>query len=318
MGGTSRTYLQWREEHNRRGWDKDDPGPFDMERFLMDHGRRVCRNSLVLEPGTVYRGRVIEDAVFDEEGKLRYLCRCRACGDCRWISRYSLPRIPEGSCLHCSPRDANHLKHFKARYPDYEPGSRIGELTVVRSERRQVPGTKRIERMVLVRCSCGAEPHWVLFSNLHSGKTTRCNSCAKRKASGSYVKKYSAYADVCPDPKHRRRLLNRIAACEQRCGNPRCRQYADYGGRGIKCMFASRREYLAYLMSLDGWDNPDLDIDRIDNDGNYEPGNLRFATRTQNVGNRRVVRELQKEIELLRARVRSLECGSEPQVHGKD
>ena len=303
--------MQWREEHNRCGWSKDDPRPYDLKRFFMEAGKKVRSDTLILEPGTLYRGRIIRDMAFDDRGRGQYLCECSKCGALRWISIYSLRRIPTDACQHCSVRDPSHLKSFRPRYADYEPGTKIGELTVIRSARLRVHGTKRIERMVLVQCSCGAEPYWVLFSNLHNGRTTRCNTCAKKKASQSYVKLYSSYADVCPEPAHRRRLLNRIAAVEQRCNNPHCRSYEDYGGRGIQCKFADRRAFLAYLISLDGWDNPDLDLDRIDNNGNYEVGNLRFVTKSQNNYNRRRVSELQAEVKKLRARIRSLECGAE-------
>lgn len=98
----------------------------------------------------------------------------------------------------------------------------------------------------------------------------------------------SKYAFV---PKmHRRKMYNRVRDAVRRCTDPRNKDYMRYGGRGITVYPAwqeDRRLFARYLMTLDGWDNPDLTIDRIDNDGNYEPGNLRFVTQTENRRNRK-------------------------------
>jgi hypothetical protein len=170
---------------------------------------------------------------------------------------------------------------------------------------------------VRVQCSCGAPPHRVEGSNLRRGKSTRCNACAKVQ-SARWRKNYYAYADVVPDTEHRRRLLNRISACLNRCHNPRDRGYRNYGGRGIyvhKPWRSSRREFLRYLVTLEGWDQPDLELDRINVDRGYEPGNLRFITRTENAGNRRKVQTLQQRIAELEARLRHYERGASVPLH---
>ena len=73
-----------------------------------------------------------------------------------------------------------------------------------------------------------------------------------------------------------------------RCTNPNKTRYKDYGGRGIKVCdewVDSYSAYEAYMMALPGFDL-ELQIDRIDNDGNYEPGNVRWVTRKVNMNNR--------------------------------
>jgi hypothetical protein len=71
----------------------------------------------------------------------------------------------------------------------------------------------------------------------------------------------------------------------QRCGNPRCRRYANYGGRGIS-ICERWRAFENFLADMGRRPSPDHSLDRIDNDGNYELGNCRWATRSQQQRNK--------------------------------
>lgn len=153
-------------------------------------------------------------------------------------------------------------------------GLQYGQLTVAGIIYGVRGGIKRVE----CRCSCGRTtyPH---RDNLVAGKSTRCNVCAKAATAATNVQ----YGFV--DEPHRSRLLNRICAIISRCET---RPHPRYGGRGIRLhpeWVKDRAAFLRYLITLPGWDNPDLEIDRINNDGHYEPGNLRFVTRSENMQN---------------------------------
>lgn len=76
-------------------------------------------------------------------------------------------------------------------------------------------------------------------------------------------------------------------AIKQRCLNPRCRAYHNYGGRGITVCdeWLEFEPFLAWALAA-GW-KKGLEIDRIDNDGNYSPENCSFVTRVVNDNNRR-------------------------------
>jgi len=72
---------------------------------------------------------------------------------------------------------------------------------------------------------------------------------------------------------------------KNRCNNPKDKSYTNYGGRGIEFRFTSFEEFLSHLGRKPG---PEYSLDRIDNNGHYEPGNVRWATTKEQYHNRRV------------------------------
>lgn len=73
----------------------------------------------------------------------------------------------------------------------------------------------------------------------------------------------------------------------RRCNNPKNADYKYYGGRCIKVLFSSFDEFYDYIVNVLKANPRGLTIDRIDNDGNYERGNIRFVTTTENNQNKR-------------------------------
>jgi len=153
------------------------------------------------------------------------------------------------------------------------PGTVFGKWTVLKDD-----GEGR-NRKAIVQCECGRVGN-TLVRVLRRGSTTACLRC---RLYGGHPG--SDYSDICPDKGNRARLLMVIRSAIRRCTKTSHKDYGHYGGRGIRVYqewVANRRAFLAYLMTLTGWDNPSLQIDRVDNDGHYEPGNLRFVTASIN------------------------------------
>lgn len=191
-------------------------------------------------------------------------------------------------------------------------GTRFGDLIVIGYQQHMSPNTgKSWGWQPLCKCEqCGGESPYAQH-NLKAGRSASCNECAKRKASD---KRWWKYKSVLPDDQHRSRLLNRLAAAITRCHSKSCAVYKHYGARNVKVFEEWRRDrtkFLQYVQTLEGWDNPKFQMDRIDVNGNYEPGNIRFVSASKNMSNKRRVEDLE-------ARIRYLEQRLKEQVHGTD
>ncbi len=93
---------------------------------------------------------------------------------------------------------------------------------------------------------------------------------------------------------------------KQRCHNPKNSGWKYYGGRGIEVCEAWRNDFASFI--ADVGERPDAhSLDRIDPDGNYEPSNVRWASRKTQRANHRTVLDMQTKLDAALARIAELE-----------
>ena len=160
-------------------------------------------------------------------------------------------------------------------------GKTFGRLTVISKSYSIKRGPRSTVVFWQCRCSCGAEAH-VRGDKLKSGNTRSCGCYHLEKLKKDHFK----HGDSMGAKEYRTWALM-LARCKP------CRRNSDnknYYERGIRVCERWRISYQNFLSDVGRSPGPNYSIDRIDNDGNYEPGNVRWATREQQMRNRRVTR----------------------------
>ena len=127
-----------------------------------------------------------------------------------------------------------------------------------------------------VRCSCGKEKI-VAQADLRSGHIKSCG-CLRRETTRS-----NRTTHGCTDSGEYRVWCHMIG----RCYNETDHKYPDYGGRGITICERWRGSFENFLADMGERPSPKHTIDRVDNAGNYEPGNCRWATAVEQGQNKR-------------------------------
>jgi len=215
---------------------------------------------------------VIARTLNSKRGRTQWICRC----DClREV-------VVSGDGLQNGTRSCGCLRHQPShRFVDLI-GKRFGSLVVGTRAANNTHGQAQWN----CHCDCGQDTI-VDGRNLRGGHTHSCgclsskvttlrniagfkHGCSSGYAAnaGAATPEYKAYGNA-----------------KNRCINPRCHAYPDYGGRGIEFRFSSYEEFLAHLGKRP---SPEHSLDRYpDNDGHYEIGNVRWATRSEQQKNKR-------------------------------
>ena len=155
-------------------------------------------------------------------------------------------------------------------------GQRFERLLVLERGENNARGHSRW----VCRCDCG-RTKLVWATDLRGGRSRSCGCLRVELVRASYTTHGHTWAGG------ETAEYRAWAHMRDRCYNPRRKDYRHYGGRGITVCPRWRESFQAFFDDMGPKPSPDLTLDRKDNDGNYEPGNVRWATRSQQNSNQR-------------------------------
>ena len=151
-------------------------------------------------------------------------------------------------------------------------GRRFGRLTVIKFD-----GHARDKKALwLCMCDCGREHHAVT-NKLTRGEVTSCG-CFLKEERGSFRRTHGM--STTPE-------FKAWSLMKARCTRVTAKDYVRYGGRGIRVCDRWMQSFTAFLEDVGMRPSKHHSLGRIDNNGNYEPGNVRWETVAQQARNTR-------------------------------
>jgi len=191
-----------------------------------------------------------------------YECIC----DCGKLKIIIATDLRAGRTTQC--RDCRYKNLYD---PQREIGKRYGSWTIL----KYIETRNKLQRY-LCRCDCGIEK-MQYAAELRRGRNKTCITCHNRLVAFNNIKHGFSHS----------KIYKVWSAMIARCGNPNDKGYRWYGARGIT-VCKRWHKFENFLKDM-GVPLQGLQIDRIDNDKGYEPGNCRWVAPQQNLLNSRNV-----------------------------
>jgi len=139
--------------------------------------------------------------------------------------------------------------------------------------------SKRKLRYGMYECPTCLKPYRILTSSVKNKHAIRCRGCSNKITKTTHGESHTV-------------IYRKWGGMKNRCFNPKDPYYKDYGDRGITIYEPWIDDYIAYrdyIMSLPNAMKDKYTVDRINNDKNYEPKNLRWASQSTQAQNTRIL-----------------------------
>lgn len=189
--------------------------------------------------------------------------------------------------------------------------TRFGRLTVIGEAPRIISPSGFSAVAAHVKCDCGVEKV-VRGRDLLIGYSNSCG-CMQRELTAV---KIAARSRTHGQAGHSNRTSEYIiwSGMKQRCYRPDTESYPNYGGRGITVCERWRESFENFYADMGPRPSPHHTIERIDNDGSYDPANCRWATLREQCNNRRSNRIIKIDGEALTVTEWSRKSGVETHI----
>lgn len=220
------------------------------------------------------------------------------------------------NCKQCSNKEKGKKITQSKTKDDIKIGDKYNRLTVYEISDPIIDNIGRSIKSVICLCDCGKKTIPIKFVSIKNGYTKSCG-CLRNEDKTKYEKMKGkspvnkTHGDsVETSPHYYLHIL--WMGIKQKCNNPNNPKYTRYGGRKNKPSINVYKPWINDYIKFKTWILENLgerpnntSLDRMDNDGNYEPNNLKWSTRKEQANNRE--RELLLNV---KGRKRSLSTGA--------